>query len=186
MKIARCELEGTSSYSQGRYYEVASLPKERPDEKEQRTWRNKMHTDANGNVIIPPMAFKNALTAVAKYLSVQIPGKGKATFTKHFQAGVAVYDPLILPDKAADVEGRWLFVPSDGVRGSGKRVKKCFPEIPKWKGEVVYYVLDDTITKDVFRQHLEESGRFIGIGFFRPQNNGYWGRFKVNSIVWEE
>jgi hypothetical protein len=44
--------------------------------------------------------------------------------------------------------------------------------------------LDETITEEVFKLHLEESGKFIGIGRFRPQNNGFYGRFKVNEIVW--
>lgn len=184
MKTAICELESTSPYSQSKFYETEKLPKERPDDYEARTWRDRLHVNNDGYVFIPPMAFKNCLSSVAKYLSVQIPGKGKSTFTKHIEAGVLVTDGLPLPIKKEDVDGLWLFVPSDGKRGGGKRVKKCFPIIHSWKGEVTFHILDETITEDVFRQHLEESGKFIGIGFFRPQNNGYYGRFKVNEMVW--
>ena len=76
------------------------------------------------------------------------------------------------------------FVPADGRRGSGKRVTKHFPVIQKWAGDVMFYVLDETITEDVFREHLEEAGRFIGIGRFRPRNNGFYGRFTVKSVKW--
>jgi len=79
----------------------------------------------------------------------------------------------------------WLFVPADGKRGSGKRVEKCFPVIPEWQGDLAFYILDETITEDVFRYHLEQAGKFIGIGFFRPRNNGYFGRFEVVKMTWE-
>jgi len=179
MKTIVCTLEGISPYSQSRYYEVPSLPKESSEAKERRTWRERMHVDKNGNVLIPPMAFKNCVSSAAKYLSVRIPGKGKATYTKHFEAGVLVTDPLVLPVKKDDVEGLWLFVPSDGKRGGSKRVWKCFPLINSWRGEVTFYILDETVTKDVLVEHLEEAGKFVGLGYFRPQNNGYFGRFRV-------
>ena len=184
MKTAICELESISPYSQSKYYETEKLSKERPDDYEARTWRDRLHVNADGFVFIPPMAFKNCLSSVAKYLSIQIPGKGKATFTKHIEAGVLVTEALVLPVKKDDVAGEWYFVPSDGKRGGGKRVKRCFPVIPHWQGAVSFHILDDTVTEDIFRQHLEEAGKFIGIGRFRPQNNGFYGRFKVNEVVW--
>jgi hypothetical protein len=184
MKTAICRLESISAYSQSKFYETEKLNKERPDDYEARTWRDRLHVTPEGYVYIPPMAFKNCLSSVAKYLSIQIPGKGKSTFTKHIEAGVLVTDSLVLPIKKEDVSGEWYFVPSDGKRGGGKRVKKCFPVIPEWNGEVSFFILDETITEEVFKLHLEESGKFIGIGRFRPQNNGFYGRFKVNEIIW--
>jgi len=184
MKTAICQLESISPYSQSKFYETAKLQKERPDDYETRTWRDRMHANEQGNVFIPPMSFKNCLSSVAKYLSIQIPGKGKSTFTKHIEAGVLVTEALVLPVKKEDVAGEWYFVPSDGRRGGGKRVKRCFPVIPVWSGPVSFFILDETITEDVFRLHLEEAGKFIGIGRFRPQNNGFYGRFQVKEIVW--
>ena len=164
---------------------MPKLDKEGSADYEKRTWRNRMHTDKSGKVFIPPMAFKNCLAEAAKFLSIQIPGKGKATYTKHFEAGVLVTDALPLGVSADDVDGEWLFVPADGRRGSGKRVDKCFPVIHDWEGVIPFHILDETITEDVFREHLEEAGKFIGIGRFRPRNNGYYGRFEVESVTWE-
>ena len=64
------------------------------------------------------------------------------------------------------------------------RCQKCFPKITKWSGEITFYILDETITQDVFEEHLAEAGNFIGIGRFRPRNNGYYGRFKVDKVDW--
>ena len=93
-------------------------------------------------------------------------------------------DPLILPLKAEAVSGEWLFVPANGMRGNGKRVWRCFPRISTWEGQVKFVVLDETITRDVFFEHLQQAGAFIGIGRFRPRNNGYYGRFSVEKLEW--
>jgi len=186
MKTATCTLKSVSPYSQTRYYQTARLDKESHSDYERRTWRDRLHTlpPPDNRVFIPPMAFKNCLSEAAKFLSHKIPGKGNSTYTKHFEAGVLVTDALVLDIRKDDVQGTWLFVPADGVRGSGKRVEKCFPTISEWHGNVTFYVLDDTITQEVFREHLEEAGKFIGIGYFRPRNNGFWGRFEVGDIKW--
>lgn len=184
MKIATATLASVSPYSQSRHHDIPRDPKETARDHEERTWRERVHATDEGFVQIPPMAFKNALSEVAKYLSVQIPGKGKSTYTKHFEAGVLCVEPLVLPLKKDGIDGEWLFLPSDGKRGGGKRVMKCYPLIRHWGGKVDFHILDETVTQDVFRNHLEQAGAFIGIGRFRPRNNGYYGRFKVESLKW--
>jgi hypothetical protein len=184
MKTAMATLKSVSAYSQSRHYQDEKLPKETAQDYETRTWRSRMHVTQDGFVFVPPMSFKNCLSEAAKYLGVQIPGKGKATYTKHFEAGVICPEPLVLPVKAADVSGEWLFVPADGRRGSGKRVSKCFPVIPSWSGVVQFCLLDEQVTEAVFLHHLQQAGAFIGIGRFRPRNNGYYGRFTVEKLVW--
>lgn len=187
MKQATAKLTSVSPYSQSRHYldDVPELPKESKEDYEERTWMHRCHV-IDGNVFIPPMSFKNALSEVAKYLAMRIPGKGKSTYTKHFEAGVLCIEPVILDVKHADVKGEWYFVPASGRRGDGKRVSKKFPVIPEWSAEVVFQILDETITEDVFYQHLEQAGKFIGIGRFRPRNNGFYGRFKIDSLKWED
>lgn len=184
MKTATVTIRGVSPYSQSKHYTTEKLAKENAKDYEARTWRDRLHVTDDGSVFIPPMSFKNCLSEAAKFLGIQIPGKGKSTYTKHFEAGVLVTDAMILPIKKEEVKGEWLFVPSDGVRGSGKRVDKCFPVIHEWGGEVTFYVLDETVTEEVFSNVLEQAGAFIGIGRFRPRNNGFYGRFRVDYIVW--
>lgn len=165
---------------------MPKLDKEQPKDYEKRTWRERLHVDSDGNVFIPPMTFKNCLSDAAKYLGVKIPGKGNNSYKKHFEAGVLVFDVLTLPIKKNDVPGEWLFLPSDGVRGGGKRVDKCMPVIQNWSGDVTFHVLDETITEDVFTEHLRQAGRFIGIGRFRPIKNGFYGRFNVDAVKWAD
>ncbi len=186
MITARATLKSLSPYSQSRAHVVPKLEKEGADAYEQRTWRHRLHTDAEGMVFIPHSAFKNCLSEAAKYLSLQIPGKGKSTYTKHFEAGVMVLSPTPLGVHRDDVEAEVLYLNADGVRGSGKRVWRTMPLIREWRGDVEFLIVDPMITEDVFRQVLDEAGRLIGIGRYRPRNNGIYGRFAVEKLVWSE
>jgi len=185
MKVATVKLKSTTPYSQSKHYTTPKLDKENARDYEERTWRDRVHTTSDGRVLIPPMSLKNCIAEAAKFLGKQIPGKGKSTYTKHFEAGTLVTDPIILPILKKDIEGEWLFVPSDGIRGSGKRVDKCFPVIREWEGTATFYVIDETITKEVFIDHLRDAGSLIGIGRFRPRNNGFYGRFTVENLEWK-
>jgi len=184
MCIVTLESATNSPYSQSKYISEGRRDRETAKDHEARCWRERLHANDEGNVIIPPMALKNCLAEAAKFLGMQIPGKGKATYTKHFEAGVMVTTPVDLGVKAEDVKGEWLFVPSDGTRGGGRRVEKCFPKIDKWSGTATFYILDATVTEEVFKKVLTEAGKFIGLGRFRPRNNGYYGRFKPVRFEW--
>lgn len=188
MRTAIATLKSKSPYSQSRSYdwEVPAENRERKDEYEERTWRHKCHTlPPKGNVFIPPMAFKMGLDRAAKMLGLQIPGKGKRTFTAFFQSGVLVIEPLVLPLTKEDVGMDRIYANSDGQRGSGKRVWRNFPRIDEWKGDVEFQVLADEIGEDVFEQHLIQAGNFVGIGRFRPENGGFYGRYSVEKIKWQ-
>jgi hypothetical protein len=185
MKTAKVKITGVSPYSQSRYYskdEVPPLEKEANADYTKRTWMNHVNCNEHGDIYVPPMSLKNCVAEAAKYLSISIPGKGKATYTKHFEAGVLVLEPMMLGVNKKDVKGEWLFLPSDGIRGSGKRVMKCYPIFHQWGGVCEFMIIDETITEDVFTRVLTEAGKFIGIGRFRPRNNGFYGRFKADVL----
>lgn len=185
MKTYKATLKSRSPYSQSKHYTedaVPKLEKERPDDYEKRTWRNRMHANKKGEVFIPPMAISRCLQDAAKFLSLQIPGKGKQTYTKHFDAGIMVVDPIPLGVQRDEVQGESLYVPTDGRPGGAKRCMKTFGVIESWEGEVTIHVLDETITGEVLRRVLDEAGNLIGIGRFRPRNRGYYGRFEVTRF----
>ena len=182
MRVFRVKMKSAGAYTQRKYHDTPKKDKERPDDWEKRTWRESMHVNGSGNMIIPPSQFQKCAQAGARYLSIQIPGKGKSTYTKHFASGVLVTEGIDTGIKKEEVQPMPLMVPSDGRPGGGKRVLRYFPTIPKWEGEVDFNILDDTITKDVFEEVFKEAGNLIGIGALRPQNGGWHGRFTVISV----
>jgi hypothetical protein len=184
MRTVRVTIEGIAPISFSAPIQSKKSTGESHDAFEERTWRERLHVDDKGKVFIPPSALKNCLSDVAKYLSESVPGKGKSTYTKHFEAGVMVIEPIGLGIDAKTVEGERLFVPASGKRGDGKRVWKTFPVIRQWSGSAEIHILDPLLMDkpDKVREYLEHAGKFIGMGRFRPRNNGFYGRFKVTKF----
>jgi hypothetical protein len=185
MLRALAKMHSISPYQQGRPFFDKKDANETHEDFEKRIWRERSHYDDHGKLFIPPMQFKKALENAAGFISMSIPGQGKAKYTKHFKAGVLVVDAMELPVSKDDVHGSWVFVPSDGKRGGSSRVMKCFPTVHEWTGEVIFHILDNVITEPVFKTHLEQAGNFIGLGVFRPMNGGYHGRFAVDEVHWD-
>jgi hypothetical protein len=185
MKTCIANLKSAAPYQQSGWIDPdLKGEKETRGAFERRIWPEKAHYDENQEIFIPPMAFKQALDAAAKYLSIQVPGRGKTTYTKHFLSGVLCYKPVMLGLKKDQVVRNEILVNSDGVRGSGKRVMRIFPKIPSWQSDVEFTILDDIITEEVFLRVLKEAGSLIGVGQFRPQNGGYFGRWTVQGFEW--
>jgi hypothetical protein len=184
MKVCTVTFAGAAPYSASRAHCAEKLPKETADAYEERTWREKAHIE-NGQVVIPPMAFKIGLDRAAKMLGKQIPGKGKSTYTKFFESGVIVTDPVpIAPE--SDIQKERIHANADGVRGSGKRVWRNFPRVDSWKGKVTFHIIADEITPDVFEETVKYAGLAVGVGRFRPERGGYFGRFTIEKVDWKE
>lgn len=186
MRKCTALLESIAPYFQSRYVGVPKLDRENPRDYEERTWRERVHTNDKGEVFIPATAFHKSVIRAAEMLSIKVPGKGQSTYTKHFRAGILVSEGIDLGIKKEDVQARRLLLNADGKRGGGKRVERNMPCIPTWKGSVTFYILDNAITNSLFEQHLAEAGLLVGIGQNRPENQGVSGRFRVVSCKWSE
>ncbi|MEO1208885.1 MAG: hypothetical protein AAFX78_05005 [Cyanobacteria bacterium J06638_20] len=201
MKIVQLQLTGTSPYSQSRPHRDEKHSRELPEAYEQRTWRSRLHVDDDGYIVLPGIALKICLAEAAKYASKQIPGRGKSTFTKHFESGILIREsPRILDtqgnplhqDQCGEGEkpfvyGDWIFTPSDGVPGGGKRVYKCYPVVRTgWSAQIEVVIADDIITESVLVEHLQVAGTLIGLGRWRVRNRGMYGTFNTNLVNFED
>lgn len=182
-------LSGDTAYSQSRAHTAPELnDKEGKDAYEERTWREKAHYDpTTGEVYIPGMGIKQAIDTAAKRLSIPIKGKGKATYTKNVASGVLVIDNVKLGMTKDELLKETIHANSDGIRGSGKRVFRHFPLIPRgWKGKATLTVVDDELPNDVVERCLREAGKLVGVGRFRAEKGGSLGRFTVSDAQWTE
>jgi hypothetical protein len=184
--IATAMVKSLAPYSQSRPHETPMQEKEAHDAYDKRTWREKAHVGADGRVFIPPMAFKGALAESAAFLKMRIPGRGRSEYGKHIAAGILCVQPLVLSITKEQLVYEDVFCDANGQRNSGTRVWRRFPVIPEWSGRVEFNILDRTITPEVFVKHLVEAGQFIGIGRFRPINRGYYGRFQLTDLDWQD
>lgn len=181
--VASCTLESLTPYSQSRKHDEPKLEGESADDYNRRTWRSQQLVE-NGTVHIPAAGIHQGLVAAAKYSKKQIPGQGKATWTKKFEAGIALFSNVDLGVDPQTVDYIDIYANADGVRGSGKRVMRRFPIIPKWTATFDVHILDPIITQDVFSETMEQCGMFIGIGRYRPEKGGTNGRFKLTNLAW--
>lgn len=189
MRICTAKLTSVTPYSQSKQVDpdvFKKLEKEDAGEFDKRLWREKATYDADGIVCIPAMALKMAVDEAVKRLNVGIPGRGKSTYTKFFVAGqICDGDPSIGIHRD-DLQYIDIWANSDGVRGSGKRVRRRFPIIPSFEARARFAILDNVIPNKVFEQALIEAGRLVGIGRFRPEKGGFLGRFIASEFHWQE
>lgn len=186
MKTAIVKLKSASPYGQGQVIREVKPRGETHDDFEKRTWMQRAHLSEDGIVMIPAQAFKSALCEAAKYSSIKIPGKGQSTYTRRIVSGVMCLDDVSTGVPKEDIIEHPQHVPSDGVSGSGKRVWKSFPKIMSWEATVKFLILDEIVTKEIFTEFMVNAGRFIGLGVWRPENKGAWGRFSVEKVEFKE
>lgn len=178
---AKVRLKSRSKVSFSRQVFTPKMDNETHEEHEKRTWKEKVHTDGSGYVIIPKEMFKKSLDGAGTRLG-KIKGKGNATYTKHFLGGVQVMSDINTGIKLEDIKHELISGSSDGTRGGSRRVTKMFPYINEWEGELDIIVSDDQIDFEAFKKAMHIAGLNIGVGSFRPANGGSNGMFSVENI----
>lgn len=186
MYRATVTIKGLAPLSQSRQHYISALDGESHNDLDQRTWREKCNYDADGVVFVPAMAFKQAMDAAAKRLTIKDPDNARATLTKYFQSDVICEENLSIGVHKNDMPSITISANVDGVRGSGKRVPRTFPQIQEWGGTTSFLVMEEKINQDIFRRVLQVTGRSIGVGQFRPEKGGLNGRFEIVKVSFEK
>lgn len=183
---ATYKIQSMSPYSSSKHFEPDQEPGETAAQYEQRNAKKRCHVDNNEFVFIPGMAFKYALTSAAKYQKIKKENSGKETMTKHIEAGLLVTANVTLQTKIDEIEYEWFFVPSDGKRSGASRVTKCFPLVRNWESELNIAILDDNVNEEILTECVKRVGMFVGVGRFRPEKGGFYGRFQINDVKWRK
>lgn len=178
--------KGVTPFSASKLIDVPKIGKENADDYERRTWMERCHF-YEGVWGHPSMAWKHGLVAASKYETIKL--KGNETCTKLFVSGVIPQmEPVLFGVTQKDVEHEELFVPAQpgkGKQGTGTRVKKLFPLLREWGGSITFEIFDERITQDTFDKVLYNAGMFIGVGRWRPENGGLYGRYKIVKRTWD-
>ncbi|RWK61828.1 MAG: hypothetical protein EOR85_12825 [Mesorhizobium sp.] len=189
MKVCTVQLKSATAYSQSKKVDDDIFPrleKESVGDYDLRLWREKATVNGDGIVCLPAMGLKMAVDEAVKRLNIKVAERGKSTYTKYFVAGQICDGDVPIGIAKDDLDYIDIWANADGVRGSGKRVKRRFPYIKAWQGIATFHILDDMIPRAVFEKALTEAGRLVGIGRFRPEKGGLLGRFVATSFDWQE
>ena len=105
-------------------------------------------------------------------------GNGKKSM-KNIVAGMfSIKEPKLRLSKDYEIDKR-----SAVNRNIKARIIVVRPKWNTWESTFTLQVDNDTITKETVEQIITYAGQYIGIGSFRPTNNGRFGRFKLNKIT---
>ncbi len=136
----------------------------------------KLYKDGKGRLMIPGANIFACLVSAGKFQKV---GKSKLTTQKSslVPAGIAVEEAECLLGKAKwEVDSRAVVNPHTGGRMICHR-----PVFKKWSLTFTVQIDESMFTEDVVRQLIHDGGRKLGLGDFRPERRGWFGRFSVSD-----
>jgi hypothetical protein len=136
------------------------------------------YKDDNGNLFIPGPALFSAIVSAGKFHK---HGKNKLTTfaTSLVPAGLIVTDLAVpLGTKAFEVDSRRVVNRSTGGAHICHR-----PRIDKYKATFNVQWDDAYFPANLVRLLVDDAGSKIGIGAFRPEKKGPFGRFTVTKWV---
>lgn len=128
----------------------------------------------DGTIYQPADCIKQAVIEAGKAFK-----RGRSNMTKQFASFIMIA-PEAIPhnNQEWETDRRPVVIPS--TRG---RVMRNRAKFEKWSLTFEVTVLDDNeLDEKTLHDALEYAGHFIGIGDYRPQKKGMYGRFIVSSI----
>ena len=139
--------------------------------------REKLYTDDNGVLGIPQPNLYRCIIDAGKFFKV---GKSKMTTVKSSLVPSCVsIDPVFLPlthKQPWTVDSRPVRIPATGGRIIAHR-----PKFDDWALSFEAELDEETMTEDLFRELVDAAGSKIGLGDFRPDTKGPFGKFVVTS-----
>lgn len=152
---------------------------------EERIWKDKVHSNSKGEIIAPAEWLKQALVHSQKQSNhpIKSPGARKATDTMRpfFISGILFEDSPVMNGKGVFTQENLLpYKAMCKIPSTGGSVPVIRPMMNKWSMRISYAILDQAINEAMIKECLEWIGLYSGIGDYRPQNGGTFGRFSVN------
>lgn len=134
------------------------------------------YMDENGNFYMPSEHIRCSLIEAGKYMKSKV-GNAKKNMSNIVAAMFFVSpDKIKLPD-TFEIDKR------SAVNNNIKaRIITIRPKWKDWKVTFDLIIDNDTITKETIKELLEYSGNYVGIGSYRPQHKGQFGRYITDSI----
>lgn len=135
------------------------------------------YRNSEGKCFIPSEQLRIAFIQGGGYLKSKV-GNSKRSM-KGVIAAILQISPeeMILPD--FDLIDKRSAV-NKNIKG---RVMVIRPKWTTWAAEFDMVLDNGTITKETIEELITTTGNYVGIGSYRPTNNGYFGRFKLISLT---
>lgn len=136
--------------------------------------RAEYHAYANGHgFYLPSEHIRSSLINAGAYMKAKVGNSKKSM--KNIVAAMFYITPEEIP-----LPQQFTIDKRSAVNQNVKaRVISIRPKWETWGATFTLTVDNDTITEETIKQLFEYAGNYVGIGSFRPEHNGYFGRFDV-------
>ena len=151
---------------------------ERPEVSHEDIVRAEYHCYRNveGKCYIPADHFRLALIGGGTFLKSKVGARTKSMKSIVAAMFMLSEEEIMMPDFDA-IDKR-----SAVNKNVKARVMVVRPKWTNWEAKFTLEVGEDTITKETITELITSTGNYIGIGSYRPTNNGYFGRFALTSL----
>ena len=185
MPIVNVEIRGLSPLLQHRFGEQAELDdavraqlliKGTPREQAEQV----VYRDAGGNCYFPGQAIARMLReaggahkqkATRKSVKYIVPA---AVIVPTDAIGILTDEAKAKPVSDFEVDSRPVTIPA--TKG---RIMRHRPRWDAWRARFSLEIDDTVLPVDLIHQLMEEGGRRVGVGDYRPEKGGPFGRFEV-------
>lgn len=129
-----------------------------------------VYRDDGGHLSIPGEYYRQAIIHAAKY--IQDPRSPRKSAMDLFKAGL-----VVLTDLASLGTARWDYLDQRRVMVQRNGITRVRPAMQRgWRATFeLQVILPEYITRDVLNAAIQNAGRLIGLGDFRPT----YGRFQI-------
>lgn len=134
------------------------------------------YIDNEGNFFIPSEHIRGAMIIAGTYVKSKVGAQTKSM--KSTVAGMFfIKEEKVYMPPFQEVDKR-----SAVNKNIKARVIVVRPRWNVWDAKFTLLVDNDTIAQSMIEDIVTYAGNNVGIGSYRPTNNGMYGRFKVNAI----
>ena len=179
MKKIKVSVEGISPLLMNRFrdIDIEGKSKKRTGALLEKVLEDKLYLFEN-KPYIPSIYFRNCIVEASKQF--KITGKGKSTYSKLVGSTVDISPDVIL------INGEYVEFRVAAVNPmTSGRMMVSRPKFDNWKCEFSIILNDDSVPAEVMNELLEHAGRYVGIGDWRPNKKGMYGKFMITSFQME-
>jgi len=177
MKTIEVCVEGTTPLLMNRFLDrqIDTKGKKRTGAIEEFDLTDKLYL-VDGKPQVPGIYFRNSIVEAAKQF--KITGKGKSTYSKLAGSTVQVKEEYV-PILPGEYEAYRIAAVNPMTKG---RMMVTRPRFNKWKCRFNVELLDDALPPSVLNDIIQQAGSYVGIGDWRPDKKGMFGKFMLTSF----
>ena len=171
-------IEGTTPILFNRFRDVAieGKSKKRTGAIAELDIEDKLYLDEDRKTQLPSVYLKNSITEAGKQF--RIPGKGKSTYSKIVASTVDI-EPFYIKLDAKNFEVFRISAVNPMTKG---RMMTERPKYSKWKASFQIVLNDPAVPISVINEILEHAGKYVGVGDWRPEKKGMFGKFMITEF----